>query len=196
VLRASSGWVAAVLVLCTAIPASAEFPVALRVSGGPALGSSRQDGEGGRGPLGGLAVGELVWRYRPGRAVVLSLETAGLLGNTMQPLARPGSRDPGSPRPRPTGHESVILGMEWSRPGAGVGPYLQGGLGPGRVGAKWASREEVRWGLALAGTAGLRIAPDPGPVGFLLCLHANCVVAHSAYCLVVGPALGITIRPR
>jgi hypothetical protein len=62
-----------------ASPARAEFPVALSawLGAGPGSGHQQEVSEGGRFGVWGI---DAAWRYRPGRALVVTYEAAGLGG--------------------------------------------------------------------------------------------------------------------
>ena len=104
-------------------------------------------GSATRGPF-GIWAADLAWRHRPGRAIVLSLETAG------GPFGVSYVLDSG--HLESIEHQSIVLGIERSLPDAGVGPYMQFGAGLGRVTTDSFERSN---GLALSGAAGLRIVP-------------------------------------
>ena len=169
-------------------PARGESPFFVGVSAGLGTGGGQRDGSATRGPF-GIWAADLAWRHRPGRAIVLSLETAGGPFFVSRKLASASA----PPNVDSIEHQSIVLGIERSLPDAGVGPYVQFGAGLGRVTTDSFERSK---GLALSGAAGLRIVPRPGPVGFLIGFRTNHVISTRARCGALAMTLGLTIHPR
>ena len=172
-----------------------EFPLALRVSALGGLGSARY-GSTSTKSLGGVLAADLAWRDRPGHEWMVSYEADGIGSMSTNELDY-GSYAP--ERLRSFDQEAVLVGAECSPPGSGVHRYLQGAIGIGRMHADipgWRSLDSVT-GLAFSGCAGIRIIPDPGPLGFLLSARTSHVIArrasgHVMVCL----GLGLTLHPR
>jgi len=175
-----------IVLAATPPPARAEFPFSLRVSGGLGQGGGQSDGATAVGPF-GIAAVDFAWRHRPGRAIVLSLETAGGPFSVSHPASL-------TPRYLDSiDHTSLVLGIERSLPDTPSGPYVQFGAGIGRVVTDAFQRSN---GVALSGAAGARIVPSPGPVGFLFGLRTNHVFSAHARCHALAVTLGLTIHPR
>jgi hypothetical protein len=174
----------------TAASARADFPVAIRGMAGPGVGAAWH-GNLATGPLGALAAADLLWRDRPGHAFVLSYDT-GVVGF-------PGARvypDPYEARLDQSFAQAFLIGVERSRPGAGVTPYLQGGLGAGRVASDLRAQRPSGLGVAVGGSVGFRIVPDPGPLGFLLGLRTSHVISRHAHAHTLVLVLGLVLHPR
>lgn len=178
---AAAAVIAAFPILLTA-PAHAEFPWALRASGGIGLLSSG---------LAGVGAVEVVWRRAADRAIVLGAEAAGTLGGHKYPLDRYW---PGYFTGNPDWHESLVLSMERST-GRPVAGYVQGGLGIGRTRAPGRT-PDMTYGFAMSAVGGLRITPRPGPVGILLGARWTHVHTHRSVSSAAGFAIGITIHPQ
>jgi hypothetical protein len=93
-------------------------------------------------------------------------------------------------------HQSLVLGLERTRAGAGVGPYIQGGLGFGRLTTEVTGWRAVSDGVAISGGMGLLFAPDPGPLGLVLGLRTSHLLGSGARSHAIALTLGLTIRPR
>ena len=196
--RAAAVVVGATLLALAAAPARAEFPVALRVSAGGGYGVARH-GESLTGPFSGLATLDVAWRRRPGREVVVSCELAavGALAGTEVPA---GLQSEGSLEAE---HGAILLGIASTPAGFGIRHYLQGGLGVGRVASTleggWLRRprtHELATGVALSATAGLRLVPDPGPLGFVIALHSSNVMAPGTSSHSLALTVGFTLGSR
>ena len=195
-------FVAPLVVACALLvpaPAGAEPPIGVRATLCLGTGVGHRDNLVGAGPSGFAAV-ELLWRYRPGRAVVVSYVTGGgPAGLAYVPEAA---------HLEYADHRAVLIGLEASR--LGGGGFLHAGLGVGRVTtdgfpglegmydpetrAHWA-RPFTETGVALMATAGLRLVPRPGPMGFILAFQTSNVVGPTSSSNVLGFTFGITLHP-
>jgi hypothetical protein len=192
VLPVLMGLASATLLGASAFDARAEFPVAVRGSVGLGEGGGSVKGRP-TGAFGSLGAMDFAWRNQPGRAYVLSyveaVESPGKALLMDPELGTPAVVENATMR-------AVLIGVERSRPGAGISPYLQASLGLGRVTADIGNKSLSGLGLALDGCAGLRIVPAPGPVGLLLALRTTSVVSGEARGHVWAGTLGLTLHPR
>ena len=198
-MRSVVSLVVAVVALAVVPPARAQFPLSLRVSGGMGVGSAHRGGLSGGG-LNGLAAADLAWRRGTGRAIVLSFEAAGPIEGhsyVLDPVLDPRTFD-GIPQLHPGDfwQESVLIGLERSRSSSGISPYVQGGVGLGRIMPSSRPDDDAFNGLALAGTAGIRVIPRPGPLGFVLGLHTSHVFSSRARHHAIGLILGLAVYPQ
>ncbi len=173
--------------------ARAEFPFAMRVTGGIGMGSAHHYSYTGGG-FGGIASLDLAWRYRPGRERILFGDVAGPGVDVAIPEARFVNAS----------HAAVLLGVGRSRGGPWTAAYLQGGVGVGAItpsvqtdGFGPVMDERTVFGMAVGAATGVRLIPNPGPVGIVLGLRASAVFAsHSASVVVALFMFGFTIHPN
>jgi len=185
-MRTRSGLILALLMVAATTPARAEIPLSVRAVGGLGPGGGYHRNQRVTGSFGFRAV-DLAWRQRPGRAVVLSGEVAGRQESDVEPLR---------PEFDSVEHRAVVLGMELTRPGASIGPYLQGGIGWGRVTADAYPRGSVSDGLTISGGAGLLLVPNPSPLGLVLGVRTSNVLTPVARSHMIAMTLGLTLRLR
>jgi hypothetical protein len=174
-----------------AAPARGEFPLALRADGGVGGGSARSNGARVGGPA-GLGAVDLLWRVRPAWTPLLGGRVGGVddcfaCSKALAPVSS-GASVSGA------GLHSFLVGAAWRRP-AGVTPWLSGALGVGRV-EPAGRRQRAGTGVALDGALGFQIAPDPGPVGFVVVLRNHHVITGDAHAQALTFGAGLTIYPR
>ena len=188
-------WIMLAAVL-TAGPAQAEFPAAFGAHAGVGAGSGALDGRRDE-DLGGLVSIDASWRFRPGRALVVSYELAGMgpIGTSHIPEASYFSG---------AGHRAITLGSEWSTTRQPfVADFFRVAAGVGSVHASWHSsffdppalQARSETGLAISGELGLRALPAPGPLGLRIGVHTTHVVAAHVSCHVYAVFVGFAVHP-
>ena len=108
---------------------------------------------------------------------------------------------------------SATVGLERSRPGHASSVFTLAGVGVGQIGSVREPSPDLAgrfWGgppagpqtdarevgPALDAAVGYRLAPDPGPVGFVFEIRTNHVIAAHRSVHLLALALGLTIYPR
>jgi hypothetical protein len=146
--------------------------------------------EGGNAGIAAIAAVDVVWRRSETRALTFSFEAAGF---------SEGGRAPVFPDPHPldsASHLALLVGLERSRALPAVQRFVQLGTGLGRVEGSVGASDKTYVGLAVGATAGLRIAPPPGPLGFVIGFRTSHVLATDLRSHAVALSLGLAIHPR
>lgn len=180
--------------LAAAAPARAEYPLAVAASIGAGAGAGTREELKTEGTL-LILDGDLMWRMRPGRSLVASVDLSGNLSE--------GSA-------ASVWQRAMTLGYELSRPpGGGVAGFVRGGLGAaaitssrehrlylsnGAPGRPLADLTEV--GVALSMAAGIWLVPRPGPLGFQLAWRSSNAFARHSRISTLGLAFGVCLWPR
>jgi len=170
-------------------PARAEFPPFLTVEGaiGPGWGHWKGQDTGGFGAVGRAC---LAWRTGPRRAWTLSAH-----GGVIE---HPGKRPPSylGPVLDRVRFASAVIGLERSRRRTASGPFMQVGVGPARIGGDCSRGLGWETGAAVDAGFGYRIAPPPGPVGFILAARTHHVIAAHARAHTLTFGVGLTVYPQ
>ncbi len=168
-----------------AAPARAGPPLSLRAMLGMGTGSGETDDERADGGRAALADADLAWSFSRSRSVLLTAEAAGVdFGRRLDDLSERHLDG--------VGHYSFLLGLEQSAPRPGFHPFLQAGVGVGRVSAN------ERWstGVAVGGAIGVRLLSAHGEIGFTFGLRTGEVIASDARSSATGIAFGLHLHPR
>jgi hypothetical protein len=179
------------LSLLSNAPARAEFPLAVRTMIGGGMGGGSYDMHGGTAGMSGLAAIDVAWRRSDRHALGLSLEASGYSAGagTLQWRPGPATLDEGE-------HVALLLNYERSEIIRGGQPFYQFGAGVGRTRGRFGRDAATYAGLALGAAAGVRIAPPPGPLGFVFGIRTTHVVATDLRSHGLGIVLGLVIQPR
>lgn len=184
------GLSSASFLILAASSASAEFPLAIRATFGPGFGYAAKGGSG-TGPIGGIAAVDLIWRRGDGRGVSLTLDAAG--------VAFPGGYSTvssGTHHLHSSVHETITIGPERHRSGAGKAGNGHWGLGVGRIHEEYGSGDVRDYhGLALTAATGIRFVAEPGPLGFACGFRTSHVFAPQMRAHVIAVVIGFTIEP-
>jgi hypothetical protein len=187
------------LALSAPAVASADLPVALRVSAGAGIGAGFSGGSS-TGPLGGVLAADLLVRTKPGRAWCMSYELGG--------AGVPGLTSLAPNQLEGIGQQTILLGLERDRSWKGISSFLLVGAGWGHIHSEFSSDwneftgtsepspNNESDGLALGGSWGIRLTPPPGPVGFIFALRSSNVMAMKAHAHTLAFTFGLTIHPQ
>lgn len=199
-MRVSFALVLSLLLAGVAVgAASAETRLSSRIVGGVGVGGGVHHGlDDGGGAY--FVAADLLWRRRPMRSLLITLEGCGTAGG--------GTRLLGEPRvlagplifPAPryldyVRHESILIGLERSRDGPGFGPFFHGGIGMGLI-TVGDSPTETTAGLALGGGAGFQLVSPARELGLALGLRTSHVIASGAHSHFFAVTFGAAINPR
>ena len=182
--------IAALLLVLGAETSRAEFPLAFQLAAGSGMGSGHR-GRGFTGPAALSANAEVIYRQAPGKGLVLTA-LGGLVGHAggsvelMQPNVEPLDD---------LGHTALLVSVERAATGDRFGPYLDLGVGVGRLMADDEDWEQGRTGVAFGATLGNRFVWHPGPLGFVLGLHTSHVLASGRSSHLVALTIGFTMYP-
>lgn len=171
------------------LPARADVPVSIRVDGGFGTGRGRDDQLHANRSVFVLS-SDVELRVRPRSSWLASARFGGSYCSCSYPAVWPTA-----PQVRSFDFASALIGYEYHRAG-GVTPLVAGGIGAGRVETSGPQANHRGLGIALEGTLGLRLVPDPGPVGFVAMLRTHHLIASRASVHATTLGLGLVVYPR
>ncbi len=184
-MRAAILLILSTLLLCaTAAGAGTERGLSSRLMAGTGFGYGTGDNARGGG-IALLTDADLAWSFSRSRSILLTAEAAGLF--PISNLENLYERHLHS-----LDHIAFMLGLEQSAPEPGLHPFLQAGVGIGRIEAN----EARATGVAVGGAAGLRVLSPHGEIGITLGLRTGHVIASDARSSATAIAFGLHLHPR